>query len=247
MNSRTIVANDSPTSVKDLDLGPRGRVFPSPPHWKDHIFYQVLPDRFSDGREAGRPLFDRDHPEAHRAPDKRAWMEAGLRFNGGNLQGIRSKLDYLQGLGVTGLWINPVFKQRADLQTYHGYAIQDFLQVDPRFGTIQDLRELLLVHVDLHDLDLSLELARDLVGPAQVLDLLGRLRRKGDRHGGVSEGVQAGAGRYPKGPNRALSRMAPRRAKPASSERKSRTPGDFGAAPSGRPTLGMGYVATICS
>ncbi len=148
MNSRTIVANDSPTSVKDLDLGPRGRVFPSPPHWKDHIFYQVLPDRFSDGREAGRPLFDRDHPEAHRAPDKRAWMEAGLRFNGGNLQGIRSKLDYLQGLGVTGLWINPVFKQRADLQTYHGYAIQDFLQVDPRFGTIQDLRDLI---DDAHD------------------------------------------------------------------------------------------------
>ncbi|MFN9955538.1 MAG: alpha-amylase family glycosyl hydrolase, partial [bacterium] len=66
----------------------------------------------------------------------------GLEFTGGNLRGILSKLDYLQELGVTGLWINPPFKQRADLGTYHGYAIQNFLDIDPRFGSRQDLRDL---------------------------------------------------------------------------------------------------------
>ena len=75
-------------------------------------------------------------------------MQVGLRFNGGTLQGIRSKLDYLQGLGITGLWLNPTFKQRADLQTYHGYAIQNFPEIDPRFGTRQDLRDLI---DDAHD------------------------------------------------------------------------------------------------
>ena len=146
--TRTPVNNDPPASTKELDLEPRGRVMASPVHWKDHIFYQILPDRFSDGGEAGRPLYDPAQAQAFSASDKRAWMEAGLRFNGGTLRGIRSKLDYLQGLGITGLWLNPVLKQRADLQTYHGYAIQDFLQIDPRFGTLQDLRDLI---DDAHD------------------------------------------------------------------------------------------------
>jgi len=41
----------------------RGRVFPSPEQWRDQIFYQGLPDQFSDGREAARPLFDHNHSE----------------------------------------------------------------------------------------------------------------------------------------------------------------------------------------
>jgi glycosidase len=146
--TRTPVSNDPPASTEELDLEPRGRVMASPVHWNDQIFYQILPDRFSDGGEAGRPLYDPAQPQAFRASDKRAWMQAGLRFNGGTLRGIRSKLDYLQGLSITGLWLNPVLKQRADLQTYHGYAIQDFLQIDPRFGTLQDLRDLI---DDAHD------------------------------------------------------------------------------------------------
>jgi glycosidase len=148
MSSRTPVDTKAPTTIQDLNLEPRGRVFPSPVFWRDHIFYQIVPDRFSDGREAERPLFDPARPDQFRARDKRAWMQAGLGFNGGTLRGIRSKLDYLQGLGITGLWLNPVFKQRADLQTYHGYAIQNFLEVDPRFGTIQELRDLI---DDAHD------------------------------------------------------------------------------------------------
>ncbi len=148
MSSQTPVESQAPTTVQELDLEPRGRVFPSPAAWRDHVFYQIIPDRFSDAREGVRPLYDPDRADQFRASDKAAWMQAGLRFNGGTLRGIRSKLDYLQGLGVTGLWLNPVFKQRADLETYHGYAIQNFLQIDPRFGTMQELRDLI---DDAHD------------------------------------------------------------------------------------------------
>nr|WP_245602787.1 alpha-amylase family glycosyl hydrolase [Gloeothece verrucosa] len=70
-------------------------------------------------------------------------MNAGNRFTGGTLRGITDKLDYLHSLGVTTLWINPPWKQRADLETYHGYGIQNFLEIEPRFGTSQDLRDLI--------------------------------------------------------------------------------------------------------
>ena len=69
-------------------------------------------------------------------------MSAGKKFQGGNLKGIIDKIEYLKELGVTTLWIAPIYKQRFDMQTYHGYAIQNFLEVDPRFGTRQDLRNL---------------------------------------------------------------------------------------------------------
>ncbi|MFM7237487.1 MAG: alpha-amylase family glycosyl hydrolase [Cyanobium sp.] len=138
----TPIEAHAPQDAASADLRPRGRVFPSPLLWRNHVFYQILPDRFSDGREHERPLFDRDHPERFRVEDKAAWMKAGLTFTGGTLRGILSKLDYLEGLGITGLWLNPPFKQRMDLNTYHGYAIQNFLDIDPRFGSRQDLRDL---------------------------------------------------------------------------------------------------------
>ncbi|MBY0431157.1 MAG: hypothetical protein K2Q10_08165, partial [Rhodospirillales bacterium] len=61
----------------------------------------------------------------------------------GTLKGLESKLGYLARLGVTALWISPVFKQPSwDNYAYHGYAIQNFLDVDPHFGTRQDLRDM---------------------------------------------------------------------------------------------------------
>jgi len=140
--TRTRVETTPPSTIAELDLTPRGRVYQSPSLWKEHVFYQIIPDRFSDGKEGQRPPFRPESTSEFLHPDKKAWMEAGMRFNGGTIKGIESKLDYLQGLGVTGLWLNPLFKQRRDLHTYHGYAIQDFLDIDPRFGTAQDLRDL---------------------------------------------------------------------------------------------------------
>lgn len=132
----------APKRLSDADLRPRGPVFPSPTDWRDQVLYFLLPDRFSDGRENRRPAFDRSDPDRHRVETLDRWREAGVRFQGGTIRGIASKLDYLKDLGVTALWIGPVWKQRADLETYHGYGIQNFLEIDPRFGTRQDLRDL---------------------------------------------------------------------------------------------------------
>jgi len=139
---RTRIEEQVPRTLAAANLTPRGRVFRSPDQWRDQILYQLLPDRFSDGLEATRPLFDRQCRAKFRARDRSAWMRAGLRFVGGTIKGIESKLDYLHSLGVTTLWINPPWRQRADLQTYHGYGIQNYLDVEPRFGTRQDLRDL---------------------------------------------------------------------------------------------------------
>ena len=136
------IEQNAPTRIADAGVDPRGPVHPSPADWRDQTFYFLLPDRFSDGREQTRPMFDRRDPSLHRAADRQAWLNGGAVFQGGTLTGIRSKLPYLRDLGVTALWIGPVWKQRADLQTYHGYGIQNFLDVDPRFGTRQELREL---------------------------------------------------------------------------------------------------------
>jgi glycosidase len=138
----TRIEKDAPRKLAQADLKPRGKVHPSPVDWRDQIFYQLLPDRFSDGQEGERETFDPADPSRFKAGDKAAWMAAGTRFTGGTIKGIQSKLDYLQGLGVTTLWVNPPWRQRADLETYHGYGIQNFLDIDPRFGTRQDLRDL---------------------------------------------------------------------------------------------------------
>ncbi|WP_413162218.1 alpha-amylase family glycosyl hydrolase [Capilliphycus salinus ALCB114379] len=142
MTNQPQVEESAPKQLSTTSLQPRGRVYPSPSNWRDEILYQLLPDRFSDGNEEQRPLFDRNNPAQFRAKDKAAWMAAGTKFVGGTLKGIESKLDYLQELGVTAVWINPPWKQRADLETYHGYGIQNFLEIDPRFGSRQDLRDL---------------------------------------------------------------------------------------------------------
>lgn len=138
----TRIEQFAPRSLAEADLRTRGPVFPSPTNWRDQILYQLLPDRFCDDRESQRSMFNRNNPEQFKASHKAAWMAAGNKFNGGTLKGVASKLEYLQNLGVTTVWMNPPWKQRIDLQTYHGYGIQNFLDIDPRFGTRQDLRDL---------------------------------------------------------------------------------------------------------
>ena len=138
----TQIEPQAPDRLTNASLQPRSAVRPSPADWRDQILYFLLPDRFSDGQEAGRPRFNRDNPAQHAAADKAAWLRAGRNWQGGAIRGITGKLPYLADLGVTALWIGPVWKQRLDLDTYHGYGIQNFLEVDPRFGTRQDLRDL---------------------------------------------------------------------------------------------------------
>lgn len=64
-------------------------------------------------------------------------------FQGSNLKGVRQPLPYLKSLGAGAIWITPVL-QNCQWQdgTYHGYGIQNFIRIDPRFGTEQDLQDL---------------------------------------------------------------------------------------------------------
>ncbi len=140
-----------PTRIRaDVSLPRRQQFHPSPADWRDEVLYFLLVDRFSDGKEGTRPLLDPSNrsvarPSGHDGQPWRwdLWAQSGaFRWQGGTINGVASKLDYLDDLGVTTIWLSPVFKQRGHLDTYHGYGIQHFLDVDPRFGTRQDLVDL---------------------------------------------------------------------------------------------------------
>ena len=138
-----VLGRPRPASLEPIALPRRVRGFPSPADWRDEVLYFLLPDRFSDGGEGARPVLDRGNLSAARpAASFRfdRWAQGGgERWQGGTLRGITSKIDYLKRLGVTCIWVGPVFKQRGHLDTYHGYAIQDFLEVDAHFGSRSDL------------------------------------------------------------------------------------------------------------
>ena len=137
--------------------------FPSPIAWEDQVFYFLMLDRFSDGNENGykdnagnlvrsgtTPLYtpdDRGNAIKTEA-DAERWREAGAKYVGGTLKGLKSKIGYLKRLGVKALWISPIFKQVRFQETYHGYGIQNFLEVESRFGTREDLKEVVRVAHD---------------------------------------------------------------------------------------------------
>ncbi|GIF13346.1 1,4-alpha-glucan branching enzyme [Actinoplanes teichomyceticus] len=119
-------------------------------HWgsdrpaSNEQYYFVLPDRFANG--------DRSNDRGGLTGDRMATgydpADKGF-YHGGDLQGVIDKLDYIQGLGTTAIWLAPVFKNRpvqgagADISAgYHGYWITDFTRVDPHFGTNADLKRL---------------------------------------------------------------------------------------------------------
>ncbi len=127
---------DRMRSVREVDFTPRGEVFPSPRDWRDVFIYFLLVDRFDNDDRRLRP-YDPGSSPTGRDP------EQGAVFQGGNLRGIIRRLEYIGRLGANAIWLSPIFKNRREKRdSYHGYAIQDFLEVDPRFGTKEDLREL---------------------------------------------------------------------------------------------------------
>jgi len=123
-------------SVNELDFTSQGEVFPSPRDWRDQFIYFLLVDRF-DNNQDNIPPYD-----SHSAPRGRDF-EQSKSFQGGNLKGVTRQLDYIRNLGCTAIWLSPIFKNRQEKNdTYHGYGIQNFLDVDKRFGTLEDLQEL---------------------------------------------------------------------------------------------------------
>jgi neopullulanase len=108
---------------------------------RDDVIYLIMPDRFADGdpsndRPAGSDgIYDRREPMA---------------YHGGDLRGIREHLGYLHDLGVTTLWLTPVWKNTDS--DYHGYHPVDFYAIDEHMGTMADYQSLV---ADAHEVGMK--------------------------------------------------------------------------------------------
>eukprot|EP00727_Mastigamoeba_balamuthi_P000279 m51a1_g10248 putative alpha amylase catalytic region (850) ;mRNA; r:46522-49700 len=121
----------------EADFKGRGKYYASPSFWGAELVYQIQVDRFNNGNLSNDRLnlpdtqaANQDTPNQYGLPDYRM---------GGDLSGITARLDYLKDLGITSLWITPFLKHNGD---YHGYCVTDYTEVDPGFGTADELREL---------------------------------------------------------------------------------------------------------
>ena len=108
---------------------------------RDDVIYLIMPDRFSDGdptndQPAGSiGVYDRSQPKA---------------YHGGDLRGVREHLGYLHDLGVTSLWLTPVWKNTDS--DYHGYHVVDFYALDDHMGSMQEYQALV---ADAHKLGMK--------------------------------------------------------------------------------------------
>jgi len=98
---------------------------------RNDVVYLIMPDRFADGDPTNNQpphstgIYDRSNPMA---------------YHGGDLRGIREHLAYLHALGVTTLWLTPVWKN--ENSDYHGYHVVDFYAVDEHMGTLAEYQAL---------------------------------------------------------------------------------------------------------
>jgi cyclomaltodextrinase len=102
----------------------------STPYWvQDAIFYQIFPDRFANGDPTNDP------------PNLQKWgsVPTTWGFQGGDLRGIIQHFDYLLDLGITAIYLNPIFASTSN----HRYNTSDYYKIDPRLGTLADFRALL--------------------------------------------------------------------------------------------------------
>jgi glycosidase len=121
------------------------------------IIYQIFPERFYNGNPENdslalksdeflfNKLWNQHDLWMKEGPILSAWddpistQHCCHQYFGGDLAGIIEKLDYLKGLGVAALYLNPIF----DSGSAHGYDTHDYMKVSPKFGTEEDLQELL--------------------------------------------------------------------------------------------------------
>lgn len=89
-------SNKNATSVLEYQTVQRSSYTPSPTNWRSLPFYIVLLDKYADGDPTNNDFFNTTF--------ENDWRETGLRY-GGDLTGLRSRLDYLQGMGIRGIFI----------------------------------------------------------------------------------------------------------------------------------------------
>ena len=122
---------------------------PRPPDYRarlpqDEVIYFLLPDRFENGDASN----DRGGLNGGRLASGFDPADPGF-YHGGDLKGVLKHLDYLQGMGVSAIWLAPIFRNKPvqgppgrQSAGYHGYWITDFTHVDPHFGTDTDFKRL---------------------------------------------------------------------------------------------------------
>jgi neopullulanase len=101
---------------------------------RDDVIYVIMPDRFADGdpgnnmpKGATSGTYDRNAPKA---------------YHGGDLKGIQDHLPYFKDLGVTTLWLNPIFDNDNISEIYHGYGATDLYAVEDHFGSLAEYQQL---------------------------------------------------------------------------------------------------------
>ena len=99
------------------------------------LIYLIMPDRFSNG--------DGGNDRIAGLKDQSLDRSDYFKRHGGDLKGIQNHLDYLQQLGVTALWLNPVLLNDMPDRTEHGYAFTDHYTIDPRLGGAQAYHDLI--------------------------------------------------------------------------------------------------------
>ena len=122
----------TPTSISQIDLAPKAGItyHNFEREWREEFIYFLMVDRF--------------HDDTPRMPPAGSGRSLGIStpndFYGGKIKGITRNLDYIAGLGCTAIWLSPVFENNAG--AYHGYNTSNYLDIDPHFGTKQDLIDL---------------------------------------------------------------------------------------------------------
>ena len=98
------------------------------------VIYLITPDRFANGDESNDVIAGMREDKIQRDFD-------GGR-HGGDIRGIINSLDYIAGMGFTAIWPQPMLENDMQKYSYHGYSITNHYKVDPRFGTLEEYKEL---------------------------------------------------------------------------------------------------------
>lgn len=132
--------------LKDYQLTTFRQEDPIPDWYAEGVVYQIFVDRFDNGNEDGRidspkpnsVIYTHDTPVPHYVKDKEGTI-VHWDFYGGNLRGVIKRLPYLKEMGITILYLNPIFEAHSN----HKYDTGDYFKIDPMFGGDEAFEELL--------------------------------------------------------------------------------------------------------
>lgn len=132
--------------IKDYQLTTFREEDPIPDWYAEGVVYQIFVDRFDNGNEDGRidspkpnsVIYTHDTPVPHYVKDEEG-MILHWDFYGGNLRGVIKHLPYLKEMGITILYLNPIFEAHSN----HKYDTGDYFKIDPMFGGDEAFEELL--------------------------------------------------------------------------------------------------------